>query len=317
MSELLDPPVEDLATIIEPASPPSAGALLRSAREAAGLHIAALAVSLKVPVKKLEALESDRLDLLPDAVFVRGLASSVCRSLKIDSAPVLSQLPQTIVPRLASEESGLNMPFRAPGDAARVSMGEQISRPGLLVALVFVVGALVLVFLPSLDSTDKDASAKTASEVVVSVPLTQPAVAEPVAAAAGPSADAVVPNPQPATGIVSVPASNAPAAANPSAVQPVAAAAAGVMPAPQADTLAASGLLVFKARGQSWVEVTDAQRVVQLRRILASGETVGVAGALPLSVVVGRADTINVLVRGKPLSLDAVTRENVARFEVK
>lgn len=315
MSELLDPPVEDQAAIIEPASPPSAGALLRSAREAAGLHIAALAVSLKVPVKKLEALESDRLDLLPDAVFVRGLASSVCRSLKIDSAPVLSQLPQTIVPRLASEESGLNMPFRAPGDAARVSMGEQISRPGLLVALVFVVGALVLVFLPSLDSTDKDASAKTASEVVVSVPLTQPAVAEQVAAAAGPSAGAGVPNPQPATGIVSVPASNAPAAANPPAVQPVA--AAGVMPTPQASTLAASGLLVLKARGQSWVEVTDAQRVVQLRRILASGETVGVAGALPLSVVVGRADTINVLVRGKPLSLDAVTRENVARFEVK
>lgn len=314
MSELLDPPVEDQAAIIEPASPPSAGALLRSAREAAGLHIAALAVSLKVPVKKLEALESDRLDLLPDAVFVRGLASSVCRSLKIDSAPVLSQLPQTIVPRLASDESGLNMPFRAPGDAARVSMGEQISRPGLLVALVFVVGALVLVFLPSLDSMDKDAGAKTASEVVVSVPLTPPAVAEPVAAAAGPSADAVVPNPQPATGIVSVPASNAPAAANPPAVQPV---AAGVMPTPQAGTLAASGLLVLKARGQSWVEVTDAQRVVQLRRILASGETVGVAGALPLSVVVGRADTIDVLVRGKPLSLEAVTRENVARFEVK
>lgn len=314
MSEILDQPVEDQAAIIEPASSPSAGALLRSAREAAGLHIAALAVSLKVPVKKLEALESDRLDLLPDAVFVRGLASSVCRSLKIDSAPVLSQLPQTVVPRLASDESGLNMPFRAPGDAARVSMGEQISRPGLLVALVFVVGALVLVFLPSLDSTDKDASAKTASEVVVSVPLTPPAVAEPVAAAAGPSADAVVPNPQPATGIVSVPASNAPAAANPPAVQPV---AAGVMPTPQAGTLAASGLLVFKARGQSWVEVTDAQRVVQLRRILASGETVGVAGALPLSVVVGRADTIDVLVRGKPLSLDAVTRENVARFEVK
>ena len=46
---------------------PSAGALLRSAREAAGLHIAALAVSLKVPVKKLEALEQDRMDLLPDA----------------------------------------------------------------------------------------------------------------------------------------------------------------------------------------------------------------------------------------------------------
>ena len=48
---------------------PSAGMLLRQAREAAGVHIGALSVSLKVPVKKLEALEADRHDLLPDAVF--------------------------------------------------------------------------------------------------------------------------------------------------------------------------------------------------------------------------------------------------------
>ena len=47
----------------------TAGAMLRKARMAAGLHVAALAVSMKVPVKKLEALEGDRLDLLPDAVL--------------------------------------------------------------------------------------------------------------------------------------------------------------------------------------------------------------------------------------------------------
>ena len=62
----------------------TAGMLIRRAREASGLHIAALAVSLKVPVKKLEALEANRFELLPDAVFVRALAGSVCRTLKID-----------------------------------------------------------------------------------------------------------------------------------------------------------------------------------------------------------------------------------------
>ena len=72
----------------------SAGQLLREAREAQGLHVAALAVALKVPVKKLEALEADRLEELPDAVFVRALASSVCRALKIDPAPILEKLPQ-------------------------------------------------------------------------------------------------------------------------------------------------------------------------------------------------------------------------------
>ena len=40
----------------------SAGALIRQAREEAGLHIASLAMALKVPVKRLEALEADRFD---------------------------------------------------------------------------------------------------------------------------------------------------------------------------------------------------------------------------------------------------------------
>ncbi|MDO8288324.1 MAG: helix-turn-helix domain-containing protein, partial [Parvibaculum sp.] len=39
---------------------PTAGALLRAARQAAGIHIAALAALLKVPEKRLEALEHDR-----------------------------------------------------------------------------------------------------------------------------------------------------------------------------------------------------------------------------------------------------------------
>ena len=67
----------------------SAGRLLREAREKQGLHIAALAAAIKVAPKKLELLESDRFDALPDATFTRALAQTVCRALKIDPAPVL------------------------------------------------------------------------------------------------------------------------------------------------------------------------------------------------------------------------------------
>ena len=106
---------------------PSAGAMLRAAREAAGLHIAALAVSLKIPVRKLEALETDRLDLLPDAVFARALASSVCRSLKVDPDPVLRLLPQVDLQQLSAYERGINAPFSSSGDMARASLMEQLS----------------------------------------------------------------------------------------------------------------------------------------------------------------------------------------------
>ncbi len=45
----------------------TAGEMLRAARMAHGIHIAALAASIKVSVKKLEALESDRIEELPFA----------------------------------------------------------------------------------------------------------------------------------------------------------------------------------------------------------------------------------------------------------
>ena len=67
----------------------SAGQMLKQARVNAGLHVAALAVTLKVPVKRLEALEDDNMVLLPDVVFVRALASSVCRTIKVDPTPFL------------------------------------------------------------------------------------------------------------------------------------------------------------------------------------------------------------------------------------
>jgi cytoskeleton protein RodZ len=42
-----------------------------------------------------------------------------------------------------------------------------------------------------------------------------------------------------------------------------------------------------------------------------------VTAPTPLAVVIGRADATEVVVKGKPFDLVPVTRENVARFEVK
>ena len=79
----------------------------------------------------------------------------------------------------------------------------------------------------------------------------------------------------------------------------------------------AEAVVVFKTSGPSWVEVTDASGQVTLRRTMAAGESVGTAGNLPLAVVVGRADATQVSVRGQPLNLGPLSRDNVARFEVK
>jgi cytoskeleton protein RodZ len=71
----------------------SAGQLLRQYRESTGLHIVALSSALKVARSKLEALEGDRLQDLPDVVFARALAMSCCRYLGKDAEPVLALMP--------------------------------------------------------------------------------------------------------------------------------------------------------------------------------------------------------------------------------
>lgn len=317
MSEVTGQLAGDIPLAVESLRRASAGALLRQAREASGLHIAALAVALKVPVKKLEALEADRLELLPDAVFVRAMASSVCRALKIDPAPVLDQLPQTAAPRLELDGCGLNTPFQTPGDVSRVSIWNQLSRPVVLAALTLLVGALVLIFFPPMDVMD--IPGVTSSEIVEPASAVLPAATasmpvtgdvSPVVAAV-PSRQVATPEPQ---------VQLAPAAITPLppllAVQPAPAASSAVTTPVQGRTTA-NGVIVFRTRGPSWVEVTDAQGGVQIRRTISVGEVVGVSGPLPLSVVVGRADITDVQVRGKSFSLDALAKENVARFEVK
>jgi cytoskeleton protein RodZ len=78
-----------------------------------------------------------------------------------------------------------------------------------------------------------------------------------------------------------------------------------------------TGVLILKASGASWVEVTDARGVIQLRKTMSPGEVQGVSGVLPMAVVLGRAGVMSVLIRDVPLDVGAVSKDNVARFEVK
>lgn len=271
----------------------SAGQMLRAAREASGLHIAALAVSMKVPVKKLEALEADRFDLLPDAVFVRALAASVCRTLKIEPTEILVRLPQTLVPRLDTDARSINTPFHSPGHAPVWTLSTALKSPVFLVVLLLVIGALFIVFFPEKSSTE-DLSPAPSSVVAPVVSEERPAVG---VAPAMPPASA-------ASAVVVPLASNVPAQAISSTIS--------------AETPRATpGVISFRQRGPSWVEVTDTKGVVQLRKTLVLGESITVSGDLPMSVVVGRADVTDVEVRGKPYSLLEITKDNVARFEVK
>jgi len=84
----------------------------------------------------------------------------------------------------------------------------------------------------------------------------------------------------------------------------------------EAGAPAARALVSFKASGTTWIEVIDAKNTLLLRRTMEAGDTAAASGALPLSVVVGRADLTEVAVRGKALALEP-SPDNVARFKVQ
>ena len=180
----------DVQVDSHPVATQTAGALLRHYRETQDVKIEILASSLKVPVSKLESLENDRLDELPDAMFARALALAVCRILKMDSAPVLALLPGQDVSRLApKDERGIDFPLQRPSflPQSKLLTTTALFTPMRGGAVLALLVALVLAFWPdvqsllgSKDATPADAVTESVMPVAPAVMATSSAVVEAV-----------------------------------------------------------------------------------------------------------------------------------------
>jgi cytoskeleton protein RodZ len=296
----------------------TAGAVLRAARERRNMTLAALAAAIKVSPRKLDALERDAFDELPDMTFARALAQSVCRQLRIDAKPVLALLPAAPAwanTRFEEVARGSRTPL-AQARRGRDSSARSGLRPVLWLAGLLLLGAAALLYgrpeelarwwagvMPP--SAPAPAAVPVAARTAEPTPPPAPASALPVDVAAvpaaadpyaSPAADAAPANPA----VVIETVHSAPTGA--------AAAASGAEPA---------GALVLRANGESWVEVRDAAGLLLLSRTLMAGEAVGVDGAMPLRAVIGNAGATSVSFRGAVVDLASATRDNIARLELK
>jgi cytoskeleton protein RodZ len=175
---------EETTTSTTPST--TAGALLRQLREDAGFKRDVLAQALRVSSAKLEALEADRLDELPDAMFARALTLAVCRQLKTDAAPVLALLPTPDVSRLAAKnERGLDFPLDRPSFLPQSSFVAvaRLFTPMRWAAVAVLALALVIGFWPEIHALLVFKDEPTAGTVVVPV---EPAVALPSTEAPAP-----------------------------------------------------------------------------------------------------------------------------------
>ena len=281
-SELADVPLAEKA--------PSVGQQLQRARLDLGMSLESLSARLKVSVPRLQAFENNQFEKGHNLHSGRAMVASVARFLGLDAQALLAQLPQ---PTPQGPAPGMH---EAVGGFAKETRRTMLrDAPGPVspvwwIALVLLLLAGLIYFYPQI------AQIAQMGQAALTAAAPQPSA---------PAAPATQPEPQDAA-VQAMPAASMPeAAALPTALDR------------GASTLKlAQPVLVFKARGSTWIEVTDAKGTVLLRRTLAASEAAEVLGDLPLVVVVGRADHTDVWLRGVLFSLETHTQDNVARFKV-
>ena len=308
---------------VAPAAAVSAGALLRQARQAQGVALGDLAATLKVPVEKLQALEDEDWQRLPDVVFLRALAQTICRTLHLEAAPVLALLPQQKVTALAPQ-GGLNAPMRERGVPSILATNTQHSPWPWVVLLLIVLGGggyLGVQWMAPEWVRGVSTTVPAPSDPAGDSPLFSPAVPEEGdGGGMGNMGDVAqageVPTVQAAA--LMQPALPEEEGAQPGFAAPATAPAAEPAAAPAAQAAASvSPVLRITAKGATWVQVLDAQQRLLIEKILQDGEVFSTSAPKPLTVAVGKADLATVEVNGAPFDVQAVARSNVARFEVK
>ena len=95
------------------AAPKGFGAVLRAAREAEGISVGDMAVQCRLAVTQIRALEEERLENLPEPVYVRAFIRGYAHALKIDPAPLVDDYMMRCGRRGAAVEVG-QLPNRSP-----------------------------------------------------------------------------------------------------------------------------------------------------------------------------------------------------------
>jgi cytoskeleton protein RodZ len=321
-----DPASNPDETLLEPKEGP--GRVLRVARQRRGLEIEDVAAALHLSPSVILALEHERYDDLPGAVFISGYLRNYARLLGIDAEALLDTF------RAASPQAELPRPRTTRKIDEQVSSSHFAVRAVSLVILL-ALGAMVVLWWqnqrPDLEplpestepSTEEMVSAPGGEETVSTDEPSQPvSQADPPPAPELPSpptasrqameqAAEVLPTAEPAEPEASLTDGQEPAAAV-EAVEEESQEADGE---PADPGVAENGVeIVMEFSGPCWVDVRDKDGEYKLFGEMSKGDRHVLAGMPPYSMIIGNAAAVEILVAGKPFDLDPIARGNVARF---
>lgn len=256
----------------------SPGAALREARERLGLSLADVAGQIKFAPRQIEALENNDFRHLPEMAFVRGFVRNYARILHLDAQPLLESLPQSGPNSLQLLPDSVEMPFpdaRSPQRQNLVWLGA-----ALLLAVLAVAFAVWHYTMPVTQSrvvqVETPASLPAEIKITTASNVAEAGVDAPPAPAAPPSRLAAA---QPAPKL-----------------QPE-------KPAAQTGASPQSTALRLAFDDESWVEIKDRNGNTLSSQINARGSELRLDGNAPFSLAIGRAASVHLYHRGKPVDL--------------
>lgn len=281
------------------------GAMLRARREELGLTQADVASVVKLPPRRIDALECERWQELPDGTYLRGFLRNIARALDLDPATLLQRVDASVPGRDPERQ------LVAPGATTHVPLprrsGPADDRRG---GRAFVFGAFAFALIAAAiawSGTDSFDRAMTAGRALID--------ARSGRAAPGPTE-------APPTATASTVVESLAAPVGPTAAGPVAPATAATEATPVATPVVAAAPAVATAAeplavhvtADSWLEVRSGDGKVQIRRNVTAGTDQTFDGPAPFTVVVGNTTGVALRFRGQPVDLGPYTKGQVARF---
>lgn len=324
--------VNDSSTQGLPENFETPGAILKAAREKAGLAAGDLARQLNLSEAKLLSLEEDQYDKLASDVFAQGYLRRYAKLLGLDDDLIVQRFNeyQTL---LRQGEQGVE------GEETTTSAAGALPR-WLLPAAILILAVAVLAFIymrtvggdakgPIVGPVQQAPIANAQIEELAEQQAEEPQIEQPAPAQAEPSVNEAPVNeePQPEapadTAVTSLPASEPSSviAANEAAGNPEIEAAADFQVAaldPQAADVSADGedVLSFAFSDECWVEVSNAQGTVIYADLARAGQTLSVEGEAPFSVMLGNARAVSLTYKGELVSVNPRAGNRTARLTV-
>lgn len=275
------------------------GAMLRARRLQLGLSQADVASAVKLPARRIESMENERWDELPEGPYLRGFLRNVARALQLDAAVLTARVDAALVRKGPSTVSTSRV-------ASRVTLPRRSGRAdGRRNGSALVLGAFAFAMIAALiawSGTDSFGRALALGKDLFQQSGGASSQPVPIASKVGKPVE----HPVAGTSLTDAPTV---AMAAGGATVPQAVADAGA-----ASTRSSDSPLTFHFSEESWVEVRSADGKVLLQRLNAAGTDQEVAGEPPFVLIVGNAKGVAVRFHGQPVDLTRYTHDSVARF---